>query len=65
MIEAKQEGQQLPEIPEPEAKPAGVVDLMSALEESVAKAKEARGETAKPKKRAAKKTAGRKSKRSA
>jgi DNA end-binding protein Ku len=64
VIEAKQEGRQLPEAPEPETAPGRPVELMAALEESVAKARAARGETAKPKKRAAKKTAGR-AKRSA
>ncbi|MFJ9590724.1 non-homologous end joining protein Ku [Streptomyces acidicola] len=59
VIEAKVAGQQLPEMPEPEARPTGVVDLMLALEESVAKAKEARGEV-KPKKPAKKATARRK-----
>lgn len=49
VIEAKAEHRE-PHAPEgEEAAPAGkVVDLMAALEESVAKAKEARGETGKP-----------------
>ncbi|MGW6570423.1 non-homologous end joining protein Ku [Streptomyces sp. NPDC054975] len=45
VIEAKAEGHR-PAMPTTEAEPAGqVVDLMAALEQSVAKAKEARGET--------------------
>lgn len=66
IIEAKRADQPLPEAPEPEA-PAQVLDLMAALQESVAKAREARGEDAdvhelpKPKKKtAAKKTTAKK-----
>lgn len=44
VIEAKREGREPPEVPEPAAMPPRVVDLMAALEESVAKAKSARGE---------------------
>ncbi|MER6736505.1 Ku protein [Streptomyces puniciscabiei] len=63
IIEAKREEKPLPEAPEPE-KPAAVLDLMAALNESVQKAKASRGEGAgpadvhelpKPKKTAAKK----------
>ncbi|MCX5293628.1 Ku protein [Streptomyces sp. NBC_00183] len=43
VIEAKREGQALPEAPEPE-EPGRVLDLMAALKESVAKAKASRGE---------------------
>ncbi|WP_432044154.1 Ku protein [Streptomyces cadmiisoli] len=62
IIEAKREDRQLPEIPEPKAKPGKVVDLMAALQESVAKAKASRGHDAEvhelPKKKAsAKRTA--------
>lgn len=67
LIEAKQEGREIPAVPE-EAAPAGqVVDLMTALQESVAKARAGRGETEAevhdlPKKKAAaKKTGSRKS----
>jgi DNA end-binding protein Ku len=61
IIEAKREDKPLPEAPEPE-KPGQLVDLMAALQESVQKAKESRGEDADvhemPKKKtAAKKTA--------
>jgi DNA end-binding protein Ku len=59
IIEAKREDRELPEAPEPAA-PGKVVDLMAALQESVAKAKSSRGEDAvheMPKKTAAKKTA--------
>lgn len=73
VIEAKREGTELPHI-EGEERPAGgqIVDLMAALNESVAKARESRGEDATvhdmpkktgkkaPAKKAAKKTAGRK-----
>jgi DNA end-binding protein Ku len=60
IIDAKREDRELPETPEPE-EPAQVLDLMAALNESVAQAKAARGEdtdareTSKPKKKAAKK----------
>jgi DNA end-binding protein Ku len=60
LIEAKQEGREMPTAPE-EAAPAGqVVDLMAALQESVAKARAGRGETEAevhdlPKKKTAKK----------
>ncbi|WP_369274539.1 Ku protein [Streptomyces sp. R11] len=58
IIEAKREDRPLPEAPEPE-KPGQLVDLMSALQESVQKAKASRGEDAEvhemPKKKAAKK----------
>lgn len=66
VIEAKREGHELPEVPEPAAMPPRVVDLMAALEESVAKAKASRGEgdaQAAPRKPA--KKAARKSRRSA
>jgi DNA end-binding protein Ku len=43
IIEAKREDRPLPEAPEPQ-EPAKVLDLMSALQESVAKAKASRGE---------------------
>ncbi|MFE9446098.1 hypothetical protein ACFYO2_46010 [Streptomyces sp. NPDC006602] len=60
IIEAKREDRALPEMPEPE-KPAQVLDLMAALNESVEKAKASRGEDADvhemPKKTAAKKAA--------
>ncbi|MGW3031207.1 non-homologous end joining protein Ku [Streptomyces sp. NPDC001178] len=61
VIEAKREDQPLPEATEPE-KPGAVLDLMAALQESVSKAKDSRGEDAEvhelPKKKAtAKKTA--------
>lgn len=67
VITAKREGKALPQAPEPAAR-GEVVDLMAALEESVAKARTARGEDAvvrempKPaaKKTAAKKVAARK-----
>ncbi|MFF7845270.1 Ku protein [Streptomyces ossamyceticus] len=74
VIEAKREGRQPPSTPEPEA-PGQVVDLMAALEQSVAKAKASRGEggadvdemPAKktPAKKTAKSTASRKPRRSA
>ncbi|MFJ6566678.1 Ku protein [Streptomyces sp. NPDC091292] len=69
VIEAKLEGAPLPAAPEEAPAPAsgGVVDLMAALEQSVARARESRGEATvhdMPKKRAAqkaaKKAAGRK-----
>jgi DNA end-binding protein Ku len=60
IIEAKRDHQPLPEAPEPE-RPGQLVDLMSALQESVAKAKASRGEDAEvhelPKSKAAKKAA--------
>jgi DNA end-binding protein Ku len=43
IIEAKREDKPLPEAPEPE-QPAQVLDLMAALQESVSKAKAARGD---------------------
>lgn len=43
VIDAKREGRDLPEAPEPAAGAGQVVDLMAALEESVAKARTARG----------------------
>jgi DNA end-binding protein Ku len=66
IIEAKREDKPLPETAEPEAKPGELVDLMSALQESVSKAKASRGEDAdvhempKPKQKAAKKQPARK-----
>ncbi len=45
VIDAKREGRTLPEVPEVE-QPRQVVDLMAALEESVAKARAGRGESA-------------------
>lgn len=66
VIEAKREGRELPEVPEAAAMPPRVVDLMAALEESVAKAKASRGEgdaQAAPRKPA--KKAARKPRRSA
>ncbi|MFI9344908.1 Ku protein [Streptomyces sp. NPDC052773] len=67
IIEAKREDREPPEVPEPE-QPAKLVDLMSALQESVSKARASRGEDAevhelpkKPaKKQPAKKTAAEK-----
>jgi DNA end-binding protein Ku len=63
IIEAKREDRVLPEVPEPE-KPAQIVDLLAALQESVSKAKTARGEDADvhemPKKKAAKKAPAKK-----
>ncbi|OQR62165.1 Ku protein [Streptomyces maremycinicus] len=65
IIEAKREHAPLPDVPEPE-QPARVLDLMTALEESVSKAKASRGEDADvhdmpaPKKTAAKTTAAKK-----
>ncbi|WP_456030398.1 hypothetical protein [Streptomyces werraensis] len=76
VIEAKREHRELPAAPEP-AEPSGqVVDLMAALQESVQKAKTARGDnadvhdlptTTKPaaKKKTAAKTSERKPRRSA
>jgi DNA end-binding protein Ku len=61
LIEAKREGHEPPETPEQEAPAGEVVDLMAALQESVAKARTARGEDATihemPNKPTAKKTA--------
>ncbi|MCX4617687.1 Ku protein [Streptomyces mirabilis] len=61
LIEAKREGHEAPETPEREAPTGEVVDLMAALQESVTKARTARGEDATvhdmPKKPVAKKTA--------
>ncbi|WP_128382404.1 Ku protein [Streptomyces cavernae] len=64
VIKAKQEGREPPQMPEAEAAPTGVVDLMAALEQSVAQAKASRGDGAKKPaaKKPAKKTAGRKAK---
>ncbi|MFG3166079.1 Ku protein [Streptomyces sp. NPDC048200] len=67
VIKAKREGVEPPEAPE-EAKPAGkVVDLMAALKESVAKARESRGEDATvhdlPKKKSTAKTVGKTAKK--
>ncbi|MET8957185.1 hypothetical protein [Streptomyces sp. NPDC004533] len=45
VIEAKQEDRRSPEVPESAARPDQLVDLMAALQESVAKARAARGET--------------------
>ncbi|WP_079657376.1 hypothetical protein [Streptomyces sp. 3214.6] len=70
VIEAKQEDRQPPEVPAPASRPGQLVDLMAALQESVSKARAARGETegsealAKPAKkapspRASSRTAGR------
>ncbi|MFJ9099524.1 hypothetical protein ACIRJM_13695 [Streptomyces sp. NPDC102405] len=60
IIESKREDRELPEAPEPD-KPAQILDLMAALNESVEKAKASRGEDADvhelPKKTTAKKTA--------
>ncbi|MFJ6087996.1 Ku protein [Streptomyces sp. NPDC092369] len=44
VIEAKQEGHRLPDAPEPAEQPGQLVDLMAALQESVTKARTARGE---------------------
>ncbi|MGW0836569.1 non-homologous end joining protein Ku [Streptomyces prunicolor] len=44
VIEAKQEGHRLPDAPQPAAQPGRLVDLMAALEESLGKARAARGE---------------------
>ncbi|MDF3141815.1 MULTISPECIES: Ku protein [unclassified Streptomyces] len=46
VIDAKREGQAPPEAPAPQTRPVQVMDLMRALQESVAKAKASRGETA-------------------
>jgi DNA end-binding protein Ku len=68
IIEAKREGQEPPSLPEPERETGQIVDLMAALNESVAQARASRGEDADvhemPKKTAkkqpAKKTAAKK-----
>ncbi|MEV7383514.1 hypothetical protein [Streptomyces lydicus] len=59
IIDAKREDHALPEAPEPE-QPGKILDLMAALNQSVAQAREARGEPAevhempkRPKKKAA------------
>ncbi|MFF7603343.1 Ku protein [Streptomyces mirabilis] len=52
LIEAKQEDRQLPQSPAPAARPGQLVDLMAALQESVSKARAARGETDVPPKKA-------------
>ncbi|WP_171109231.1 hypothetical protein [Streptomyces sp. N502] len=76
IIEAKREHRAPPELPEPTAEPGQLVDLMAALNESVAQARAARGEDAQaPKKKApakkaaktqpAKKTAAKKKAKSA
>ncbi|WP_055489393.1 Ku protein [Streptomyces sp. TP-A0356] len=64
VIEAKREGHAPPEAPEPEAAPGEVLDLMTALQASVAQARASRGEGAEAevhelprKKAAARKTA--------
>ncbi|WP_281155577.1 Ku protein [Streptomyces sp. HYC2] len=44
VIEAKQEHRRLPEAPHPAARPGQLVDLMAALQQSVDKARAARGE---------------------
>ncbi|MCW7942869.1 DNA repair protein [Streptomyces hygroscopicus] len=46
VIEAKREGHAPPEVPEPEAAPGKVLDLMTALQASVAQARASRGEGA-------------------
>ncbi|WP_323139464.1 MULTISPECIES: hypothetical protein [unclassified Streptomyces] len=48
VVEAKQEDRQLPQAPEPAARPEQLVDLMAALQESVGRARAARGETEVP-----------------
>ncbi|MFD9433116.1 hypothetical protein [Streptomyces sp. NPDC060002] len=69
IIEAKREDKPLPQVPEPKEQ-GQVLDLMAALQESVRKAQESRGETdeaeadvhdlAQPKKKGAAKKAARK-----
>jgi DNA end-binding protein Ku len=44
IIEAKREDREPPAMPEPEEKPGRVMDLMAALQDSVAKARASRGE---------------------
>lgn len=72
VINAKLAGDTPPEMPKPEAAPGEVVDLMEALQESVAKARAGRGEDAtvrempkKPAKKAAAKKAGARKRRTA
>ncbi|MFE2457536.1 Ku protein [Streptomyces sp. NPDC059402] len=67
LIEAKREHREPPTAPAPAAESGQLVDLMAALQQSVSKAKESRGEHADhadvhemPKKRAAKKTPAKK-----
>jgi DNA end-binding protein Ku len=60
LIEAKREHKEPPKAEEPEAPTGKVVDLMAALQESVAKARTARGEDATVHEIPKKKTAGRK-----
>ncbi|MFE5923079.1 Ku protein [Streptomyces sp. NPDC056468] len=63
IIEAKREDKPLPEAPEPEVAGGKVLDLMAALNESVAKAQASRGEGSArktPAKKPAKKTAAKK-----
>ncbi|MFC9634890.1 hypothetical protein ACFTY8_37975 [Streptomyces mirabilis] len=48
LIEAKQERRQPPQASEPTARPGQPEDLMAALQESVGKARAARGETDAP-----------------
>ncbi|MGV9588316.1 non-homologous end joining protein Ku [Streptomyces tendae] len=67
LIEAKREHREPPAAPEPAADSGQLVDLMAALQQSVSKAKESRGEAAghadvheMPKKRAAKKAPAKK-----
>ncbi|MFF4551103.1 Ku protein [Streptomyces sp. NPDC001435] len=63
VIEAKREEKPLPQMPEPEIQPGKVVDLMAALQESVARAQASRGENTEadvhemPQKTTARKTA--------
>ncbi|GGK91713.1 hypothetical protein [Streptomyces flaveus] len=45
VIEAKQEGHRPPKAPEPAARPGQLMDLMAALQQSVDKARAARGES--------------------
>lgn len=67
IIEAKREDHPLPELPEPETAPGKVMDLMAALNASVAQAKASRGEDADvhemPKKAATKKQPAKKAKK--
>lgn len=60
VIKAKREGAAPPQAPEPAAQGAEVVDLMTALRESVAKAKTSRGEDATVHEMPTKKTASKK-----
>jgi DNA end-binding protein Ku len=59
VIEAKREDCRLPEVAEPAGQPGEVLDLMAALQESVSRAKRARGEgdVREPEKTQAKKAA--------